>query len=430
MAKKSSAASTAKRAYKKNPKAFIVAVVAIILIVVVAVCVLRFAMHDVWESLVSMIIGDITNDGGNDDGDTAPPLNQSDGSLYIHFLDVGQGDCIYIQFPDDTDMLIDCGNKSSGYDYDVTKAYLDALNADNAITHLMLTHTDEDHVDQLNKIVDAYQIDNIYMPNIKAEPGTDSQTAAALTEQINALDEEKLNLFTDEDTITTNVYAKFFIAALSEPDCTISLTVDPDLYTNSIVLNDAEQTYRLTFYCQTEANYLDNDLGNAHEKNSISPIGVLEFNNRKVLLTGDANEDANSEPQFVSRIGGALDCDVLKVAHHGSATSSCDEFLDAVDCEYAIISCNPNGNTYKHPTPATLDRLAQRNMIVYRTDNNGNIVLEIDKDGNMDFTVDVEVEQSVNLIGTPQTSEASSSSESFVAWTYPQYFLEEKRLFA
>ncbi len=395
MADKSSTARRAKRAYKKNPKAFIIAVIAIVLIVVIAVCVIRFAMPDVWQQLVSLITGDNTSGGG------LPPLNQSNGSLNVHFVDVGQGDCIYIAFPDGTDMLIDCGNKSSGYEYDVTKEYLDALNSDNTINHLMLTHSDEDHVDQLNKIVDAYQIDNIYMPNIKAEPGTGSSTASELTSQINNLDQNKLALFTDDDTISTLVYAKFFIAALSEPNCNVKLTVDPDENTNSLVIKDEADTYRLTFYCQTEQNYADNNLSSAHEKNSISPIGVLEFNNRKVVLTGDANHDSNSEPQFVDRIG-SIDCDVLKVAHHGSATSSCEEFLDAIDCEYAVISCDPQGNTFKHPTPAALKRFSDRSMTVYRTDNNGNIVLTIDKDGNMSFDVDVEVDQATNLIGTPQ----------------------------
>ena len=130
------------------------------------------------------------------------------------------------------------------------------------------------------------------------------------------------------------------------------------------------------------------------------------------MFTGDSNEDKGSEQTFVRRINGELDCDVLKVGHHGSETSSSDKFLDAVKCEYAVISCNKNGNTFKHPRQATLDRFAVRNMTVYRTDTNGTIVLTIDSESNLNFAMETEVEQAVNLIGFVGTDEEKAETQS------------------
>ena len=112
------------------------------------------------------------------------------------------------------------------------------------------------------------------------------------------------------------------------------------------------------------------------------------------MLTGDSNEI--NEPVFVDRVGGYVDCDVLKVGHHGSETSSTAEFLKCIDCEYAVISCG-EGNNHKHPRQATLDRLVAEDMTIYRTDNNGNIVLTVNE--SIVFTVEKEVSQEVNRQG-------------------------------
>ena len=90
-----------KRAIKKNPKAFIFGIVAAVLIVAVTLTIIYFAAPDVWDAIASLFVI------GNDDGNDPPTLNRGDGELQIHFIDVGQGDCILILFPDGKDMLID-----------------------------------------------------------------------------------------------------------------------------------------------------------------------------------------------------------------------------------------------------------------------------------------------------------------------------------
>ncbi len=368
-----------------------IAIVAIVLIIVVAAVILYFAAPDVFDDILGAILPDRNDNTGNN-----TVLVRGDGELQIHFMDVGQGDGILILFPDGRDMLIDCANynNSSTVRGEILD-YMDDYVTDGQLDYLMLTHCDSDHVYFMDEVLEEYQVDNVFMPNVLA---THDKVAEA------DIPQERLALFTDEDTVDTACYADFFIAALTEPDCTVTLNVDADEDSNSVVITDGERqsdgtydgaTYMLTFYCPTAEYYAESDLSSAEEKNAISPIGVLEYNGFRIVLTGDSNEI--NEPTFVDRIGGQLDCDVLKVGHHGSETSSTEEFLDAIDCEYAVISCNAAGNNFHHPRQTTLDRFIERDMTVYRTDNNGNIVLTVGE--TLTFTVEKEVNASVNLDG-------------------------------
>lgn len=379
----------AKKAYKANPKAFIISIVAIVLVIAIATAVVYFAFPDTWDKIVSMIVKDNQHSG----------LARGDGELLVHMLDVGQGDCIYTQLPDGKDMVIDCANYNDDGEYEKkTFDYLDKYIEDDTVEYLMLTHCDSDHVYFMDELLERYQVEKLFMPNVLAVPGTTSKDKKALQDQIDALDTSR---FTDKDTVGTITYAEFFIAALTEPDCEIVLNVDPDANTNSIIIE--ETTYRLVFYCPTQEYYDDYGLNTAERKNAISPIGILEYNNRKIMLTGDSNEI--NEPLVMARTG-KIDCDVLKVGHHGSETSTSNAFLGDYTFEYAIISCNSYGNKFNHPRQATLDRLKSHNIEVYRTDNNGNIVVSVDKDGNLKITTQKESTQEQNLIGLTGTSKS------------------------
>ena len=385
----------AKKAYKANPKAFIISIVAIVLVIAIATAVVYFAFPDTWDKIVASIIdGGANNGGGNggSGGSGGSPLTGGDGELLVHMLDVGQGDCIYIQLPDGKDMVIDCANYNDDKKYEKkTFDYLDTYITDKTVEYLMLTHCDSDHVYFMDELLKQYQVEKLFMPNVLAAPGTTSKDKKALQDQIDALDTSR---FTDKDTIGTVTYAEFFIAALTEPNCEIVLNVDFDANTNSIIIE--ETTYRLVFYCPTQEYYDDSNLNSAERKNAISPIGILEYNGRRIMLTGDSNE--LNEPLVVERTG-KIDCDVLKVGHHGSATSTLNPFLDAYTFEYAIISCNTYGNKFNHPRQSTLDRLKAHDIAVYRTDNNGNIVVSVDKDGNIKITTQKEWNKDENYKG-------------------------------
>ena len=379
------------RTAKRNLFIFIVAV---ILVIVVAAVIIYFAAPDVFDKILAAF-----DDKSQSQGTTDPPLVRGEGELMVHFIDVGQGDCILILFPDGKDMLIDCANYNNSSDYRTeTLDYIGDYVTDGQLDYLMLTHCDSDHVYFMDEVLEEYRVSNVFMPNVLA---THDEAESA------NIDEAKLDMFTDKDTVETACYADFFVGALTEPDCNIYLNVDPDENTNAIVITDdgvqdpdapdTDATYRLTFYCPTQEYYDESNLGSAEKKNAISPIGILEYNGFRLVLTGDSNEI--NEPTFVERVGGNLDCDVLKVGHHGSETSSTGEFLDAIDCEYAVISCNAEGNTFYHPRQTTLDRFIDRDMTIYRTDNNGNIVLTVRDESDFEFTCEVQSTQEQNEDG-------------------------------
>ena len=379
------------RTAKRNLFIFIVAV---ILVIVVAAVIIYFAAPDVFDKILAAF-----DDKSQSQGTTDPPLVRGEGELMVHFIDVGQGDCILILFPDGKDMLIDCANYNNSSDYRTeTLDYIGDYVTDGQLDYLMLTHCDSDHVYFMDEVLEEYRVSNVFMPNVLA---THNEAESA------NIDEAKLDMFTDKDTVETACYADFFVGALTEPDCNIYLNVDPDENTNAIVITDdgvqdpdapdTDATYRLTFYCPTQEYYDESNLGSAEKKNAISPIGILEYNGFRLVLTGDSNEI--NEPTFVERVGDNLDCDVLKVGHHGSESSSTEEFLDAIDCEYAVISCNAEGNTFYHPRQTTLDRFVERDMTIYRTDNNGNIVLTVRDESDFEFTCEVQSTQEQNEDG-------------------------------
>ncbi|MBQ9782155.1 MAG: hypothetical protein IJW26_03125, partial [Clostridia bacterium] len=146
--------------------------------------------------------------------------------------------------------------------------------------------------------------------------------------------------------------------------------------------NDKEYKYTFDFLTPTKSlTEIDED-----NNNNYSPIVMLEYCGFKMIFTGDA--EVKVENEFVNKYKtqtSYVDCDVLKVGHHGSDTSSSTTFLDLIKPERAVISCG-TGNTYGHPHQVTLNNLLSRNCNVYRTDTNGHIVIKVNKDGEPSVT--------------------------------------------
>ena len=337
-----------------------------------------------------------------------------EGDLIVHYMNVGQGDGILIELPDGDEMLIDLGCKGITVNYEtVLKPYIQSYVEDNTIEHLVLTHTDEDHVSYLDNVIEDFQVNNVYMPYILAHPGTDSAQKQNAQNKIVALDQTKVGMFKDPDTIDTIVYANFFINALSEPNCNIHINMDDDDYTINNKIVGEDNSYLVSFICPTKDFYQNTGLGDAHAKNAVSPVIIIEYNSRALVFTGDCNAywsgsnlktTEGNEWFMVQRIkalygDSGIDCDVLKVAHHGAEEASSNEFLDVVSCEYAVISCG-TGNTYNHPRQEALNRMQSHNMTVYRTDLNGNIVCTVNSSGELIFNMDTtNVSQETEYIG-------------------------------
>ena len=344
-----SAVNAAKKLHKKNPK-LLIAIVAIVVTAAIIVGALYLVKPEWFRG----------------------PMPES-GQLVVHYIDVGQGDCIYIAFPDGTDMLIDCGSQGGSSKYQTSAiSDLKALNLDGKIDRIMATHSDKDHVSYLDEVLSVFQVNYIYMPNIRPKSGK-SVKINGRDVMVDSLDESKLEMFTDEDTIDTDSYAEFFIAALSEPNCNITLNIGK--------YEIRGQDYTFTFYCLSQEEWDSRNLKSATQINAVSPIGILEYAGRRLVFTGDSN---NSNEKYYCETYPYVDCDVLKVAHHGSDGSSSDSFLQHVTCEYAVISV---GSSYGHPKKETLDRLKANGIQkIHRTNICGNVTLTVSHTGEMSFS--------------------------------------------
>ncbi|MEA1929805.1 MAG: MBL fold metallo-hydrolase [Patescibacteria group bacterium] len=246
------------------------------------------------------------------------------GVLQVAFLDVGQGDAIYIEAPNGNQVLIDGGPG---------KAVLRQLPQvmpfyDKSIDLLIATHPDADHISGLVSVLERYQVDYFMEPGVESETGV----YRALQE---AVQEEGLE----------SVLARRGLRVNLDPERNVYLDIlFPDRDPKGWKSNDA------------------------------SIITKLSYGRHSFLLTGDAPKKME---QYVSELNAAgLAATVLKVGHHGSQTSSDQEFVSAVSPDYAVISVNAN-NRYGHPHQVVLDTLDQLKIKILDT-TEGNIQFETD----------------------------------------------------
>jgi len=240
-------------------------------------------------------------------------------NLKVHFIDVGQGDCILIE--DGTSaMLIDAGNPENGPDI---VSYIKKLGI-SKLDFVIATHPHADHIGGMADVINAFDIGRIIMP--KVEHTTRTFENLLLTIRNKGL------------KITAPVPGTEY--RLGNTSFTI-LAPNSSSYKN---LNDYSVVVRLTY-------------------------GSTSF-----LFTGDAEQ--TSEKEILAK-GYNIKSDVLKVGHHGSKTSTTTRFLDAVSPRYAVMCVGAN-NQYGHPAPETLSKLAERGIKVYRTDEAGTIIATSD----------------------------------------------------
>lgn len=251
---------------------------------------------------------------------TSKPV--SGGEVEFHFIDVGQADAALIRTASGN-ILIDAG---TGESEDALKAYLDNLGV-TEIEYAVFTHPHEDHIGGADMIVLNYTVKNVILPD-------KTHNTKTYERMMDAIEERgcKVIKATPEKTFTVD-----------EMTCTI--------------LAPIEKEY--------------------DELNDYSVVVRADYGDTSVLFTGDA--EVLSENQMIDRFGsaagGILDCDILKVGHHGSTTSSGQKFLDAVTPDYGVISVG-EGNTHGHPVPSILERYQKSNIPVYRTDLEGSIVFK------------------------------------------------------
>lgn len=245
-------------------------------------------------------------------------VNASTQQLEVHYIDVGQGEAIYIELPDGTDILIDAGKTSSG---STVVNYLKNQDSNIEIDFLIASHPDADHVGGMQSVFKDLKVKNFYYP-MDAPSTTKTWTNV-------------LNLAKGEGCNIMNA-------------------------TSNTVLNIGGAIIK---FIQPNKDY--------RTDNEDSIVTYLDYKEAEFLFTGDIEE--NVENDMV--MGGELpDVDFVSIPHHGSNKSSTLNFLKAINPEHAIISVGKN--SYGHPTSEVLSRLNSIGANVYRTDLLGNIVIK------------------------------------------------------
>ncbi|MDO4289288.1 MAG: MBL fold metallo-hydrolase [Eubacterium sp.] len=249
------------------------------------------------------------------------PLAEAEGSLLVHYIDVGQGDCILIQTPSGKNMLIDAGNPG---DFETIDAYLQSKGV-KRLDAIMATHPHSDHIGAMAEVVKAYDVGEIYAPKVNHN---------------------------------TQTYKNFLKAAAAK-----GIAITP---AHAGVTIDLDPAVGIELFSPVQDKSYS-------ELNSYSPITKLTYGDRAFVFTGDAEMDA--EADALAYGGARLKADVLKLGHHGSDTSSSQAFLQAVSPAYAVISVGQD-NSYGHPAQTTLDHLQGVN--IYRTDTMGTVTAVCD----------------------------------------------------
>lgn len=238
--------------------------------------------------------------------------------LCASFIDVGQGDCCLLSC-NGVNILVDGGEQEYA---GTVLSYLRDVEV-NKIDCYVLTHPHSDHIGASADIIRNIPIDRIFITH-----------------------------FSEFNMPTTNTYENV-LDAISETSA-------------EVIEVGAGDTFRFgELDIEIIAPFDESD-----DYNDMSIVFTASYKDTRILYTGDTTKKVEKQ---ILQNGFDIDCDVLKVAHHGSSTSGSAEFVDAVSPDLSIISCGKN-NSYSHPHAEILELFSNRNLQYMRTDENGTIV--------------------------------------------------------
>ncbi|MGG1400186.1 ComEC/Rec2 family competence protein [Bacillus salipaludis] len=246
---------------------------------------------------------------------SASSTNAATKDMQVHFINVGQGDSIYIKTAAGDDIIIDGGNKDGS---DVV-AYLKKQKVKD-IEVMISTHPDADHIGGLDEVLKAFKVKSVYAPKV-------SNNTLAFKDFLTAVKREGLKVKTAQKGVKLPL-----------------------------------KGVNATFVAPVKT-YAKSDL------NDWSAVLRLVYGKKSFLFTGDA--EIKSEMDMIQSKQ-TLKSDVLKVGHHGAKTSTSSAFLKAVKPTYAVVSVGKN--SYGHPTSTVINRLKAQKVKTYRTDKSGHII--------------------------------------------------------
>ena len=248
----------------------------------------------------------------------APAAAPAGEELQVHFLDVGQADCIFLSCDGQT-MLIDGGNVE---DSDLVVSYLLDQKVEK-LDYVVNTHAHEDHVGGLPAVLAVFETKQVFCP-------VTEYASSCFEDFVKYADQQYLEL------------------VCPEPGTEFSL-------------GSAEVTVL-------------GPVGDYEETNDTSIVLKVEHGSNSFLFTGDAEQAAEKD---ILDDGFDVSADVLKVGHHGSSSSTSYRWLREVAPSYAVIQVG-EGNTYGHPHEEVMSRLYDADVTIYRTDTHGHIVCTSD----------------------------------------------------
>lgn len=249
----------------------------------------------------------------------SPVVFEQDG-VYVHFIDVGQGDAALVQTKDGN-LLIDTGTTDSR---ETLLACIDALEI-TTFDYAIFTHPHADHIGGAAKVLKNYKVETVILPN----------------------------------AVNTNYTFENMMDAIEQENC-------------EVIEGKAGISFSLG---DTKVDLLAPVYEDDSNLNNTSVVAKVTYGEVSFLFTGDA--EIESESAMLLTDEDALDADILKLGHHGSSTSSSWDFLNAVSPEIAVASCGYE-NEYGHPHREVVSRLGELNVPLYRTYETGNIVVFTD----------------------------------------------------
>lgn len=240
-------------------------------------------------------------------------ININNDLLKIHYLDVGQGDSIFIELPNNETMLIDAAESNQSENI---INYLKNLNYQK-IDYVIGTHPHTDHIGGLKDIINTFKIGKIYMPKVISTTKTYENLLQTIKDKNLKINTAKAGTtIIDTDTLKINILAP-----------------NNDTYT---------------------------------ELNNYSVVTKITYGTTKFLFMGDAEKLSENE------IKDDVTADVIKIGHHGSSTSSGINFIKKVNAKYGIISVGLN-NKYNLPKEETITNWENSGNKIYLTSTNGTI---------------------------------------------------------
>ena len=256
-----------------------------------------------------------------------PTYEVPSGTAEFHFIDVGQGDSILIK-EGNTNILVDTGDRDAK---DELLGYLDDHGV-TVIDYFVITHFDSDHFANAVDVLDKYDVKKLVIP---------------------------------DQVKTTKMYETFMAKAEEQTENGLIEVLNANDMVGQNLVSDPLEVKVL--------GPLKNDYD---DSNDYSIVLMARYGNKRVLLTGDAEKEA--EEDLVARyMSSDLDCDVYKLGHHGSRTSSSQELLDKATPSVVVVSCGKD-NKYGHPHPEAWNRVEEKER--YRTDEQGTIIVSIAND--------------------------------------------------